>query len=218
VLRVLREVASGKSSDRHAVINDGVRHFEEAFALYRSFQPSVSFHFNKMIDLSHDLWANSQGYFVRSLERPYRDFVPEIRAAYELTDEWIRRFRRELPKGYAFAIVSDHGYEFTGMHHVYQPPGAIILSGGPFACGRVIEGANVYDVAPTMLAILGLPGITAMSGHVLRQALTAPSMAPELERLQAYPADWRKRQESDPSGSEDWDDVMERMRAMGYVN
>ena len=218
VLAVLREVAPSDSSGRHPVIDDGAHHFAEAFALFRAFQPRVSFHFNKMIDLSHDLWADPQGHFVWPLEQPYGDFMPEIRTAYELTDAWIGRFREALPKNHVFAIVSDHGYEFTGTHHVYQPPGGIILSGGPFACGRVIEGASVYDVAPTMLAILGLPGTSTMSGSVLGQAIAGPAMVPELRRMEAYPPDWRSRQDSDPATDEDWDELMERLRGMGYVN
>lgn len=218
VLEVVNKVVIDGSSNRPPVIEDGLRHFEEAFELFRVFEPEVSFHFNKVIDLSHDLWADPQGYFVWPLERPYSEFVPEIRSAYELTDAWIGRFREALPSGYAFAIVSDHGYEFNGAHHVYQPPGVVILSGGPFACGRVIEGATVYDIAPTLLAVLGLPGTAAMSGHVLRESFATPSTAPDLERLPEYPPDWRKPYESDPATGEDWEELMERLRAMGYVN
>jgi arylsulfatase A-like enzyme len=169
------------------------------------------------MDVSHDSWARSNGLFAQPLPFPPQEFQADIESAYRLSDEWIGRFLDETPADYAFVVVSDHGYDFDGTHHVYAPPGVVILSGGPFACGRLIEGADVYDIAPTLLALLGLPATSEMPGQPLEAAMG--TRAPRLVRMDRYPSEWRlPSEETDAAASDRWDELRERLRAMGYAN
>jgi len=190
--------------------------FTDAFALYRAFAPDVSFHFNKVMDDSHEHWTDPARYWVSPLRFPYGSFRDVVEESYTLSDAWIGQFWDARPEDAIFVVVSDHGYEFNGTHHAFSPPGVIVLAGGPFACGRVIEGADILDVAPTLLAALGLPGLDAMPGSVLKQAF-ADSPAPRLAREHTYPADWRKPLDAEPVGEdEDWDELRARLKAIGY--
>jgi hypothetical protein len=61
-----------------------------------------------------------------------------------------------------------HLMEFSGTHRL---EGVAILSGPSFRRGGSIEGATVFDVAPTILALAGLPVAEDMKGSALEGAL-----------------------------------------------
>lgn len=192
--------------------------WEEAWALDHAFSPSVSLNFNKATDSSQNFWAGGvYGAFVVPEHPPYQHFPERIRTAYRLQDEWIGRFADALPEDQALVIVSDHGFEFNGTNHAFLPPGVIIAAGGPFACASLIPEADVYDVAPTLLAILGLPGLEAMPGDVVHAAF-ADGRGPTLERRAEYPAEWKSPTVEVDDGGADWNGLRERLKSLGYVN
>lgn len=61
----------------------------------------------------------------------------------------------------------------SGVHNPYALPGVIIMSGCGIKKGIKIAGAHVYDVAPTILTLLGLPVGADMDGKVLVEALVS---------------------------------------------
>lgn len=74
-----------------------------------------------------------------------------------------------------------------GMHgglHARELATLLVMAGGPIAHGVVLQGAaDLTDIAPTMLALLGLPSC-GMDGRPLAQAWgDAPDEAPEFEVL-----------------------------------
>jgi predicted AlkP superfamily phosphohydrolase/phosphomutase len=99
-------------------------------------------------------------------------------------------------------------------HHMMD--GIVIVHGAGVRPGARIERATILDIAPTALAMLGLPAPAGLDGHVLEVAFTdefrmrglstPPGDAPAVERLpeQAY-------------SEEDEAQVMERLRDLGYV-
>jgi arylsulfatase A-like enzyme len=98
-------------------------------------------------------------------------------------------------------VLSDHGHSPTVIHkletqHRHGPPGAFFAFGGPFRKGHAVAGGpsrrdhvlagvagggaqapHVLDVAPTVLALLGLPVAEDMPGRVLEE-LFAPDALP----------------------------------------
>ena len=58
--------------------------------------------------------------------------------------------------------------------------GILILQGPGIKKGKIIEGAHIMDVAPTILYLLGLPVSKGFDGKVLTEAL-------EPDVLKAYP-------------------------------
>jgi arylsulfatase A-like enzyme len=50
-------------------------------------------------------------------------------------------------------------------------PGVLILSGAGVQSGAELSGAHVFDIAPTVLALLGLPVESSMDGRVLEEVL-----------------------------------------------
>jgi hypothetical protein len=154
----------------------------------------------------------------------WADVVP---ASYELVDEAIGQLLSELDEDTTILVVSDHGMQSNGQpggspadldrigrsgrHH---PDGILIAAGPAIRPGATAE-ADLFDVAPTVLAALGLPG----SKQCLREPLTAlldpgfleshPLSEPIPEpALRAGPA---------PRGTELDAQRLQQLRATGYL-
>ena len=119
-------------------------------------------------------------------------------------------------------VVSDHGFvtgsradspNISGTHYRSAPPGIIAAAGGGVAPGSRIEGADVLDLAPTILAALGLPVARDMQGDVLAQ-LTGTTRPPEtVPTYETGPA----RGDPTPIPSELDEEIIERLKALGYL-
>lgn len=59
----------------------------------------------------------------------------------------------------------------TGGH---RPDGVLLLSKGPICPGVGLRGARIVDLAPTMLAAIGLPVPSEMDGRALQEAFETP--------------------------------------------
>jgi len=106
--------------------------------------------------------------------------------------------------------------DYSGVHH---EEGVIFIAGPDIQPGATIEDADLYDVAPTLLALMDVPQSDEMVGRVLTDAFKAP---PEIK---AGPASYddlmsrfvfvETRSETSAAGDEA---LEERLRALGYVD
>jgi len=128
-------------------------------------------------------------------------------------------------------VISDHGYgdnpgrqpilrgygEWITPPHWHRLEGMVAASGGPIARGRDLGRATVLDIAPTVLALLGLPVAADMDGRVLTEMLTS-------EFLEAHPVtqvptyEDRLRGGDAPIASSYDEAILERLRSLGYVD
>jgi len=119
----------------------------------------------------------------------FKDMIPRV---YKHHDAFIGRLLKKLDPNTILIIVSDHGFQatknnpkeipafelqenfsepvsgtiemgITGNHHI---DGIILASGGPIKKGRQIK-ASIYDIFPTILALMGLPVPKDCEGRVL---------------------------------------------------
>jgi predicted AlkP superfamily phosphohydrolase/phosphomutase len=114
------------------------------------------------------------------------------------------------------AFVSNHvvapSFAYSGSHRM---EGVFILSGAGVMPGLVVEGAQILDMAPTILHLLGLAVPREMDGRVLTEVLDQRFLA---ARPVAY---------TDEAGTpaapehglseEEAEQVVERLRGLGYV-
>ncbi len=101
---------------------------------------------------------------ISKLHRDFDRFLAELLAA--------------VGPGTVVIVASDHGHSPTIVHSLYTqhrhgPPGILLLRGGPVKRGLTLQGADVYDLYPTILYLLGLPVPENVSGKVLLDALDA---------------------------------------------
>jgi predicted AlkP superfamily phosphohydrolase/phosphomutase len=93
-----------------------------------------------------------------------------IDSVYTVHDDLLREWIPDPTGSSALIIASDHGFEMNGSNHYYSAPGIIVLYGPPFRRGTSISGASIYDIAPTVLHVLGMPVPEDMEGEVLLDA------------------------------------------------
>lgn len=142
-----------------------------------------------------------------------REALRRVDAIYERTDRLVGELTRGLPPETTVLVVSDHGWSYDGTEHWNHNPGVLIASGGPIARGARLEGARVFDVAPTILALLRLPISSELEGVVLEN-LFVPGAVPPPERVARYDiAPAAPEVESTPYD----DQAKEKLRALGYV-
>jgi predicted AlkP superfamily phosphohydrolase/phosphomutase len=107
----------------------------------------------------------------------------------------------------------DTVYRYSGMHRDY---GMLIMRGPGIRSGAEIEGAAIYDVAPTVLHSMGLPIPSDMDGRVLEQAF-------EDGYLSTFPpknSDAQARHEDGPDADYSEDErreIMQRLEDLGYL-
>lgn len=112
-------------------------------------------------------------------------------------------------------LVSDHGWEREASgrwNHNEAPPGVLVLTGaGVCRSGCPPLDASLYDVAPTLLARLGLPLSDELVGRPLDAAFETPR---PVRRVAAYGAP-RSASRAVVSGADDA--LREKLEALGYV-
>jgi len=104
-----------------------------------------------------------------------------------------------------------------GISGTHRMNGILLLHGKPIRPGMQIEDASLYDLAPTILHLMGEPVLSDMDGQVLTEALTPPYADPSHIRY----VDPEEKTQQPPSGpgleGEDEQLIVERLRNLGYV-
>ncbi|RPJ44918.1 MAG: hypothetical protein EHM19_06065 [Candidatus Latescibacterota bacterium] len=90
-------------------------------------------------------------------------------------DGWIERTVRDAGDD-LIVIVSDHGHDLDGSGHRFGPKAIVVLAGGPIRPGCKLEDPMNFDIAPTILHVVGLPVPEGIRGRVLEEAF-APEWA-----------------------------------------
>jgi Tfp pilus assembly protein PilF len=107
----------------------------------------------------------------------YRMFWPAVTNYYSEVDRLIGEWMNVLPRDTTVIITSAHGFRWGKDRPHAMPHGRAALSehrnGGVFiaygphvAASRVPHVMSIYDLAPTIVTLLGLPVSTEMPGHV----------------------------------------------------
>ena len=162
----------------------------------------------------------------------YAEFQHVVTAFYVYQDRLLGELVRQAGAGTTVMVISDHGFK-TGdrrpegilPYTVDQPvewhreDGIFVLSGPAAARGSLSQRADLFDIAPTLLALLGAPVPADMPGRVIPGAL-------DPDFLRKYPAGsiptyegmGEARQMEEEGDSEAVSaEMMAQLRALGYV-
>ncbi|MFO7653542.1 MAG: alkaline phosphatase family protein [Candidatus Krumholzibacteriia bacterium] len=113
----------------------------------------------------------------------YGNIVPGY---YQVLDRWLAELLPLLRQDANLVIVSDHGFHgprrdrqgtFTRGVAEHRPEGVLMIRSPLYTPGARFTSSHVLDVAPTTLALLGVPPSQEMPGQILRENLTAPAAA-----------------------------------------
>ncbi|RME85749.1 MAG: hypothetical protein D6775_01985 [Caldilineae bacterium] len=139
---------------------------------------------------------------------PYMDDAPDIvfrpRNMHDrfilgfATDPFVRPARKR-----------ENAYVEYGYH---TRRGVLIAAGPGIRSGTQIEGAHIYDIAPTVLHLLGLPVPLDMDGRVLLEFQENPQ-----EVRYAEPVKEAITQDVAALSEDERQDIEARLRALGYL-
>ncbi len=117
----------------------------------------------------------------------YRGVVDGI---YQLQDRLLARTLELAGENVTVLIVSDHGFQSgsrrpphtsideEGLTAWHRPSGVLAARGPALRPDELVHGASLLDIAPTILALFGLPAGADMEGRVLREAWREPASLP----------------------------------------
>jgi hypothetical protein len=171
----------------------------------------------------------AQHFFWHCMEPEHFEHVPNqdiaryrqtIQNWYGYLDEIVGEFA-QLQEGGTVAIVSDHGHGPSGTlpwsgQHDDAPDGIIILSGRAIRRGATIDNASVYDVTPTVLALMGLPVGRDMEGKILSEVI-APEFLAQFPIRTVETHEVHERGESVAIESSADELVVQRLKDLGYI-
>ena len=183
---------------------------------------TLAIYFQGIDVASHDPSYFAYGRNVNRARKPrvspeeFEAGLARVEAMYERIDELVAGLLARAPTDADVIVVSDHGWEYDGTNHLNRNPGVFIAAGPSFrASGRALD-VSVLDVAPTLLALLGVPLSRDFDGRPAEEAFRKGATA-SARWIDAYPLP-PVAVTSDADGSSNDDEhLMDRLRALGYV-
>jgi predicted AlkP superfamily phosphohydrolase/phosphomutase len=164
-----------------------------------------------MADLAELRYPDGQPVFDKVLKRedvmsgPYLDFAPDIVTSMPVGVPACHLEPREI-----FSV--NRGA--TGSHTDW---GVLIASGKGIRAGASVSGARLMDVTPTALYALGVPINDDMDGRPLLDLYTEDFKSERsLETRASAAGDAGDR--VDPYSVEEEDEIMDRLKGLGYIN
>jgi hypothetical protein len=149
-------------------------------------------------------------------EFPERRFRNAIDAYYRFCDDLLRDTLDQADENTVVIVLSDHGWENQLWGHSRKPDGFCILAGGPIVPSSERGVVSIYDIAPTILALLGVPVPDDMDGEVARDFFDPGfwkefpiRYVPSYERPDALTVT-----AADAAGDER---ILEQLRTLGYI-
>lgn len=167
---VFRNVLAKSWSDHRAAIN-----------LYNEQQPLVFMMTYDGTDAVNHLFAPFHPPMRDGVSSDgYRKYWAAVTTYYTEVDRMIGEWMQILPADTTVVVMSAYGFRW-GKNRPYsipkgsalsdhRNPGVFIAYGNHVARGGGSHSLTLYDIAPTVLAILGLPQSSEMPGHVLSWA------------------------------------------------
>ena len=206
----------------HAIAKDLVRRRVPFVAVYYEGVDMMGHRFQ------HFLAPKMQMVSAADFQR-FHDAVPRW---YEYQDELLGDLLAEAPPDTTVMIVSDHGFlsgderpegvlPFTSVQPAeWHRDWGILAIAGPGIRSGPLPPASVYDVAPTLLYLEGLPLAEDMPGRVIRAAIGPAELASAAPRtVRSYELVGTGFDRTGPTkvDAAAMEEMMANLRALGYV-
>ncbi len=218
--------------DFRTVLASGETYLDIALELRRRFEPALEAVYFEGTDTVGHLFMPFRAPKMPDVETGrFRRFAPVVDRYYETIDGYLGRLLAGRGDEWTVIVASDHGFatdttrpQVTDSRIDHGPAadwhrrfGVLVLSGAGIRQGAELTEANVYDIAPTLLALFGQPIPRSWPGRALAEALSP-------EMLAAYPVRYRLEDPiREPVGTQTLGDpaaadLMEQLMSLGYVS
>lgn len=159
------------------------------------------------------------GHRLEGLAKHDPAYLRIIERAYEESDRLLGRLLEECGPETTLLVVSDHGWSFAPQlyGHYHGPSGLLLASGHQIVPQAVLQGpASLYDVAPTVLRLLGVPQSSELPGSALvEMLLPGVTESGRVASFGRYRPRWPRLQGTTLERSTESE--IARLRALGYV-
>ena len=190
--------------------SDDLAHFRWALAtaqayrdigleLWRRDRPDLAMVYIEGTDSTSHLFGHlfrAQG-LGGELAEQQKKFGRTVEEIYFFADRLLGEYMEAMDKRTTLVVLSDHGFELGALHddpsrtrdlrrvseRFHRLDGILYLYGKRVKKNARIDRASILDVAPTVLALLGVPPARDMPGRVLAEALVTDLGA---ERIATY--------------------------------
>ncbi len=228
---------------------DDLSHFKWAFATAESYRaiglrlweertPDVLLVYVEGVDSTSHLFGHlfRQRGLSGALAAQQARYGRAAEEMYRYADEIVGAYLDALDDDTTLVVLSDHGFELGALHddpsrardlrrvseRFHRIEGILYLYGSRVRAGRRIEKPTILDLAPTLLALAGVPPAADMPGRVLAEALElAPDLAATPRRVASYEtaalagAEGATNETADPGVDPR---IVEHLRALGYLD
>jgi len=219
--------------------DDDVSHFKWALAtadtyrrvglkLWRDEQPDVLMAYTEGTDSVAHLFGHlfrAAGLSGELLEQQ-KKFGDAVEQMYLYADRIVGDYVQAMDRNTTLIVLSDHGFDLGAtqadpsktrdMRRVserfHNAEGVLYLYGRGVKARARLDEPKLVDVAPTVLALAGLPPARDMPGRVIAEGLTTRIPGPAVASYETGPASTRTAQDpqADPQ-------ILERLRSLGYI-
>lgn len=198
-------IAENREWDFLAVYHGAIDHFSHAF---------MKFHPPRLP------WVD---------ERPFRLYQHVMTSCYRFHDLMLARMLELAGPETAVVLLSDHGFHsgagrrqtlppiFAGAALDHRSHGILVLRGPELKRDERIYGAGLLDIAPTVLALLGLPPGEDMEGRVLAEAWAVPPPLARIPSWEEVPGESGQHRPGAEISTEDSAALLEQFVALGYI-
>jgi predicted AlkP superfamily phosphohydrolase/phosphomutase/Flp pilus assembly protein TadD len=161
----------------------------------------------------------------------YTKYKDAIEQTYIVQDEIIGKFIKAMDNNTILMVISDHGFK-SGASRLKNRPeiwagnaakwhrldGIIGLLGPGVKKGHKLDRASIMDIAPTVLAVQGLPRAADMTGRILEDAFEPELVALFNDKILPTLQREREREEIDASATGTASaEAMKKLQALGYL-
>jgi predicted AlkP superfamily phosphohydrolase/phosphomutase/Flp pilus assembly protein TadD len=155
-------------------------------------------------------------------------FGHTVDAFYRHQDRLLGEMMDAIGDQATYILISDHGFmvgeerpvvieegrEFVEAPRWHHPEGAILALGPGVTPGARLD-ATIRDIAPTVLALAGIPASEEMEGRVLTEVV-AEAEVPDRVPTHEDP-DWVVERQATLAASAFDTEIMSRLTALGYI-
>lgn len=144
--------------------------------------------------------------------------------AYRFMDRVVDKYLARLDGRTLLIVCSDHGFRFVDGHYYHYhptleaPEGVLYMAGPGVRAGGALRGARLYDIAPTILHVMGQAVAEDMDGAPLLAAFEGRwRRAHPVRRVATYERVPRSTA-ADAAHGEVEEEVLDDLRTLGYID
>lgn len=162
-------------------------------------------------------------------EAEFNRYQDAVEQAYVVQDEVLGRIMQHVDDRTVLMVISDHGFK-SGAGRLknrpeiwagnaalwHRPEGIVAFFGAGVKKGAAVEGASIRDVAPTVLALMGLPRADDMAGLAITSAFEE-DVVKSFSTEHVTTLDKKREDATANTESGASEETMQKLEALGYL-